>query len=486
MLFNSTIFLLAFLPFTLAGFYLLANKDKKWRIYWLSMASFVFYGWWNPPYLLLLIGSIIVNFSLGKTIEKSGKRWILIGGIGFNLGLIAYYKYALFLCSMLAETMGMPIPQSVESILLPLGISFFTFQQIAYLVDTYRGKVVGHNFAEYTLFVNFFPQLVAGPIVHQKDILPQLARPRFSVHSGKIAVGITLFIMGLAKKTVLADPLGNIATPLFAASLDGDIGFYAAWQAALSYTLQLYFDFSAYSDMAIGLGLLFGIQLPLNFYSPYKATNIIDFWRRWHMTLSRFLRDYLYIPLGGNKKGASRRHINLMITMLLGGLWHGASWTFVAWGGLHGLFLVINHIWSAAGLKMPRILGWVITFLAVVFAWVLFRAENFESALRIYSAMLSPSLPQGGWDMTDAAHWLMVSGALIIALALPNIYQWIKICRFDLNKERWISGDFWWGRVPVIGRWKAGVLQGLTAGLTLWICMLAIQFVQSEFLYFNF
>lgn len=483
MLFNSYIFVLAFLPIILCGFYLLAPYDKKWRIYWLTAGSFLFYGWWNPAYLILLIISILTNFTLGQFIIKTGKKLYMIIGIIFNLCLIGYYKYAAFILTFIGLENGAG-GFAFENILLPLGISFFTFQQIAYLVDCYQKKVVHHNLREYSLFVSFFPQLIAGPIVHQKEILPQLTKPKLSIYSGLFAMGLTLFILGLSKKTILADPLGNIATPLFDQSLTSPLGFADSWLAAFSYTLQLYFDFSAYSDMAIGLGLMFGIKLPLNFYSPYKSLNIIDFWRRWHITLSRFLRDYLYIPLGGNRHGKTRRYINLFITMLLGGLWHGAGWTFVLWGGLHGAYLVINHVWNATGKSMPKILAWLITFMAVVIAWVLFRAENFDSAVHVYQGMITPSIPH--IDLTQCLQWAMVISGLIVALAFPNLYEWLKMRTYDLNKEKWESQKFWTLRVPAFGRWKPTALQGLGLGIALWVCLLAIQFVQSEFLYFNF
>ena len=283
--------------------------------------------------------------------------------------------------------------------MLPLGISFFTFQKIAYLVDAYRGEVRAGGFLSFALFVTFFPQLIAGPIVHHSEVIPQFGqKSTYRPNLDNLSMGIGIFVLGLAKKTVLADSIATYATPVFRAAQAGaDPTLFEAWGGALAYTFQLYFDFSGYSDMAIGLALMFNIRLPINFNSPYKATNIIDFWRRWHITLSRFLRDYLYIPLGGNRHGVARRYANLMLTMLLGGLWHGAGWTFIVWGGLHGIFLVINHFWHALGVGSATTSGArpgsdgsaarTITFLAVMVAWVFFRAEDFDAATRILAGM---------------------------------------------------------------------------------------------------
>ncbi|MBL4590097.1 MAG: MBOAT family protein, partial [Alphaproteobacteria bacterium] len=289
MLFNSYIFIFLFLPVTLLG-YTLLGKNRTLVIYWLTLASWVFYSFWNPVYFPLLLGSIIVNFGLGKLIARRNSKMILIWGIGLNLALIAYYKYSGFFLSMAIPNDSPAF--SLASTILPLGISFFTFQQIAYLVDTYKKQTVKHSFSEYALFVSFFPQLIAGPIVQQKDVLPQFHRNKFKLSQRLLFFGLSYFILGLFKKVAVADTFGQFASPLFVQAGAGEaLGFIEAWSAALAYTFQLYFDFSAYSDMAIGLALMFGIKLPLNFYSPYKALNISDFWRRWHITLSHFLRD---------------------------------------------------------------------------------------------------------------------------------------------------------------------------------------------------
>ncbi|MBT5260335.1 MAG: MBOAT family protein, partial [Nitrospina sp.] len=346
MLFNSYAFIFLFLPVTLLGFQLIGNRGHcRVAVSWLIGASLFFYGWWNPAYLGLILTSILFNYAVGVSLGSRPAKTVLVVGIAANLGLLGYFKYANFFVDNINALTGSDIV--LERIILPLAISFFTFQQITYLVDTYRGETQECDFLRYCLFVTFFPQLIAGPIVHHREMMPQFAKDTFCRLKAKhLAVGLTIFSVGLFKKVILADGIAVYSTPVFDAAEAGVIlTFVDAWCGALAFTFQLYFDFSGYSDMAIGLGRMFGIILPVNFFSPYKASNIIEFWRRWHITLSRFARDYLYIPLGGNRKGTLLRFANLMITMLLIGLWHGAGWTFVIWGGLHGSYLVINHGW---------------------------------------------------------------------------------------------------------------------------------------------
>lgn len=393
MLFNSAFFIFAFLPVTLFVFHVLGKYNfYNSAIIWLVCASLFFYGWWNPAYLFLILGSMLFNYGVGLSLSKTPRKGILALGVTANLALLGYFKYANFF----VENLNALLQDSLhlETVILPLAISFFTFQQIAYLVDAYRGEAKEYRLLHYALFVTFFPQLIAGPIVHHKEMMPQFAKDFIGrINAMHLAIGGTVFAIGLFKKVVLADGIAVYATPIFSAAEAGvELTFFEAWGGAFAYTLQLYFDFSGYSDMAIGLAAMFGIRLPLNFNSPYKATNIIDFWRRWHMTLSRFLRDYLYIPLGGNRKGPARRKINIMLTMLLGGLWHGAGWTFVLWGGLHGLFLLINHAWRrlrplSPGGPIITTISWGLTMAAVVIAWVPFRAETMTGTLSMLSAM---------------------------------------------------------------------------------------------------
>jgi D-alanyl-lipoteichoic acid acyltransferase DltB (MBOAT superfamily) len=396
MLFNSYEFIFLFLPITLLIYVVLVhNRKKEAAMTWLVAASLFFYGWWNPAYLLLIIGSMLFNYYTGVQLSYRQNRLLLGIAIAVNLGFLGYFKYANFFVENISNLAG--LGWNIEHIVLPLAISFFTFQQIAYLVDAYRRETSEYNFLHYALFVSFFPQLIAGPIVHHKEMLPQFIRETArSIEYRHLAIGISVFILGLFKKVVIADSLAPYSIGAFEAVAAGEmLTFFEAWKGALAYTFQLYFDFSGYSDMAIGLAMLFGIRLPLNFNSPYKAGSIIEFWQRWHITLSRFLRDYLYIPLGGNRKGHVRRYLNLVITMLLGGLWHGAEWTFVFWGGLHGLYLVINHGWrrikELAGIVHSHVIfntaSLLLTFFAVVVAWVFFRAEDFSAAILMLKSM---------------------------------------------------------------------------------------------------
>ncbi len=408
MLFNSYAFLLLFLPVVLCGYFLIGRRHQRAAALFLALASLFFYGWWNPKYVPLLLISVAVNYAAGTVTARAASRgairtakWAMIAGITFDLMLLGYYKYANFFVENVDALSG--AGWTIGTIILPLGISFFTFTQIAFLVDTYKGLAREYNFVHYALFVTYFPHLIAGPILHHKEMMPQFAvAANYRPHAMNFAVGFTIFFVGLFKKVGVADNIATYVAPVFDAAGRGEVlTFFDAWGGALSYTLQLYFDFSGYSDMAIGLSRLFGITLPVNFNSPYKATSITDFWRRWHITLSRFLRDYLYIPLGGNRHGSLRRYLNLFITMLLGGLWHGAGWTFVVWGGLHGFYLAVNHAWqavrkpwqraNAAPSFTGRILGLMLTFVCVVVGWVFFRAVSFDGALLQLRAMAGMS-----------------------------------------------------------------------------------------------
>ena len=400
MLFNSIEFVLFFLPLTLLIYSFLRIWDKPFYAKsFLVLASVIFYGWWKPIYVPLICGSIILNY-LGSLLYHRGEKIAkitLITGIVLNLGLLGYFKYFNFFLGNASQLFGGDFKGA--HIALPLAISFFTFQQIAYLIEAYRDRKAADSFLDYSLFVLFFPHLIAGPITHHKEMLPQFKEAGHGViQPVYFSVGLTIFILGLAKKTLLADTAALYADPFFDAAAAGQIlTATAAWIGSLAYTFQLYFDFSGYSDMAIGLGLLFGIRLPVNFASPYKATSIIDFWRRWHISLSRFLRNYLYFPMGGNRCGTSRRYVNLLLTMTIGGLWHGAGWTFAVWGALHGCYLVINHVLRRVVVvdnRMTKFAGWLLTFGAVVIGWVFFRATSFSSAVAIVKAMATGVVTQ--------------------------------------------------------------------------------------------
>ncbi len=389
MLFNSPQFVLGFLPVALVGFFLSGRfGGTRWALRWLVVVSLFFYGWWNPKFVALLAGSILGNYAFGRHIlrlaaddRRSAARSWLIAGVSANLALLGWFKYANFLTH---DVLLLNTPEL--HIFLPLAISFFTFPQIMFLVESFRGDRAEKGLLPYAAFVAFFPHLIAGPIVQPRDIMPQLvardvARPR----ADHIAGGATIFLLGLAKKVVLADLFARYADVGFEAAAQGaPLTFFEAWYAVASYALQIYFDFSGYSDMAIGLARMLNVRFPLNFASPYKAASIAEFWRCWHITLSRFLRDHVYIPLGGNRHGAARRDVNLMATMLLGGLWHGAAWNFMLWGGLHGGYLLI-HRWFPW--RLPASIGRILTLLAVAVAWVPFRAAGVHASLAMFRGM---------------------------------------------------------------------------------------------------
>ncbi len=397
MLFNSYEFILVFLPITFfIYFYLNSKRLTEVSKGFLVFSSLFFYSWWNIAYLPLILGSMLFNYLIGNTLSQNiernkkglyktfSKKSILIFGIISNIALLAYFKYADFFIENLNLSIGSDI--GLLGLLLPLAISFFTFQQIAYLVDSYKAETKEYDFLNYALFVTFFPQLIAGPIVHHKEMMPQFATLKNKVKNYRnIALGLFIFSIGLFKKVVIADTFARWANNGF--DVAETLPLLEAWVTSLSYTFQLYFDFSGYTDMAIGIALLFNIKLPINFNSPYKALSIQDFWRRWHITLSRFLRDYIYIPLGGNKKGNFRTYSNLMATFIIGGFWHGAGWTFLLWGFLHGLALSIHKFWQSLGFKMWTWLAWFITFNFVNITWVFFRAKEWDDAIKVLSGM---------------------------------------------------------------------------------------------------
>lgn len=537
MLFNSPIFIFAFLPLTLIGYYFFISR--RWTepaLAWLVLCSFIFYGWWNPIYVWLIAASMIFNFALGRAISKpSGWRKIgLIFGVVSNLALLGYYKYLDFFLSTL-NTLFMD-DFNLQHIVLPLAISFFTFTQIAFLIDSYRDEAHEYNFLHYCLFVTFFTHLIAGPIVHHKQFLPQfLGNGNKFLNLENIAVGLTIFGVGLFKKIIFADGLAGDVAKVYGQPGNTILvapDFVDAWIGTLSYALQLYFDFSGYSDMAIGLSLLFGIKLPVNFNSPYKAVNIIEFWRRWHMTLSNFLRDYLYISLGGNRKGKVRRYLNLWLTMLLGGAWHGASVNFLIWGGLHGFYLIINHGWHvirrSVGLdgassytKTPlRVLSIAITFVATIFAWVFFRAFDLHSAGLISGAMAGASgvsfakvnqalvlgVAQAGalFGPVSAFHdltWLRkvfvflidvqkidwgiagtlvtLSGLLAIVWLTPNTQQIFKAYNPTIDSRSEGDEEHWQFSMS----WQSGLFVSLVIIVALSQLFSALP---SQFMYFNF
>ena len=388
MLFNSYEFILLYLPITLFLYYGIARiLSKNLAKMFLIAASLLFYSYWNINNLPLLLISIFANYVCASFLEKKRDKMVLCFGIAFNLLYLAYFKYTDFVIININSTIKSSIP--LMNLVLPLGISFFTFTQTAYLVDVFRGETKGYSKSDYLLFVTIFPHLIAGPILYHKDMIPQFSKvENYKINYKNFYNGIVWFIIGLFKKIAIADSMAVYANKAFnnidmLTTLD-------AWCGSLAYTMQLYFDFCGYSEMAIGLGLLLNYKLPLNFNIPYSSKSIIEFWRRWHMTLSAFLKNYLYIPLGGNRNGNHMR--NIMITMLLGGLWHGAGWNFIIWGGLHGILICINHLWRKTNIVLPKFLCWLLTFNSVNIAWIFFRADNASQAYRIINTMFDFSM----------------------------------------------------------------------------------------------
>ncbi|MAG94634.1 MAG: membrane-bound O-acyltransferase family protein [Planctomycetaceae bacterium] len=501
MLFNSYQFLFAFLPVTAVVYFLLGRYEaRRAAAGWLVLCSLFFYAYWNPAYLLLLGGSVVGNYLVGRALGPGNavrlrRQLVLSLGVLGNLALLGYYKYANFFVDSAGSLLGTSL--TLETIILPLAISFFTFQQIAYLADQFREAGEPCSFLEYCLFVTFFPQLIAGPIVHHRSVRPQFADPAtYRPQAENLAVGMTIFLIGLFKKVVLADQAALFANHVFdGTAIAGTPTLAEAWLGTLAYTFQLYFDFSGYSDMAIGLGRLFGIRLPVNFNSPYKATSIVEFWRRWHITLSVFLRDYLYVPLGGNRRGKVRRYGNLMLTMLLGGLWHGAGWNYVVWGGLHGAYLCVNHAWSALCRQMGWIrgkdaLGWklaggCLTFLAVIVGWVFFRSADFNSAGTVLQSMVGVH----GWDVATGFNRSEALGTLaalgLIIWGMPNTMQLMAAYRPVHDWDR-VRDEL--APVPTLLKWMLWRPSRARAVLMLGCALLTLMNMTrvQEFLYFQF
>ena len=482
MLFNSYGFILVFLPLTLLLFHALQGRAlHRLAIAGLMFCSLIFYAWWNVEGLLILLALMACNYGFTrwlidwKQARNSHMQWVLAAGLAFNLGVLAWFKYWNFLIVTVDQAFGAQWP--LAAMFLPLGISFFTFQKIALLIDTWKGKVTRIDWLDYALFVSFYPQLIAGPIVHHSEVMPQFRAGRI-VTVEQFAQGLAVFIIGLAKKVLIADTMARFAGPVFDAAATGlPVSFADGWTAALSYTLQIYFDFSGYSDMAIGGALLFGIRLPLNFASPYKAASIIEFWRRWHMTLSRFLRDYLYFALGGNRRGPLRRYANLFLTMLLGGLWHGAAWTFVIWGGLHGSYLIVNHFWrtltGGRAVHGMNIVAPALTFLAVVVGWVFFRASSMDAAFTILRGMT------GAGQATGSLVDVQTASALI--LILLGIV-WLSPNTQELTAYLPPSGQT---AVPARQAPKWAGAKAAALGVVFAISFLSLSRV-TEFIYFQF
>ncbi len=484
MLFNSYAFIFIFLPITfMLYFYLNHKRLTEAGKGLLVFSSLFFYSWWNIAYLPIILTSMLFNYLLGNTLAKASSRFskksVLFFGIVVNISLLGYFKYADFLI----KNYNFLFNSNAEllHLALPLAISFFTFQQISYLVDSYRKETKEYDFLNYALFVTFFPQLIAGPIVHHKEMMPQFAKVKNKViNYHNIAMGIFIFSMGLFKKVIIADTFATWATAGF--DVATTLNLFEAWATSLSYTFQLYFDFSGYTDMAIGAALLFNIKLPTNFNSPYKAKDIQDFWRRWHITLSRFLRDYIYIPLGGNRKGSVRTYANLMATFIIGGIWHGAGWTFVFWGFLHGFALVVHRAWNNLGFKLWGWLAWFITFNFLNITWVFFRAKNWDDATKVLDSMFSlnnvilPKALESKLEFlkaysVDFGYFGVNIGAKLDSI-IWLIAAFITVLLFRNSSEQ-------------LSRFKLNYTTAIFTAIMLLAGIISLNKV-SEFLYFNF
>jgi alginate O-acetyltransferase complex protein AlgI len=520
MLFNSIDFIFIYLPIALVGFWLVSRcQNRSLAIGWLISISLIFYAIWSYKFLILLLVSVAINWAIGvglsdrrRNLPEGAKmtaavKLLLMLGIALDLGFLGYFKYANFFIDTV-NNFGLRL-NLFEGLVLPLGISFYTFEQISYLVGIAKGEVKSYSLSRFLLFVTFFPHLIAGPILNADELNSQLQKFNYRLDYRNLAVGLTIFAFGLFKKTAIADSVAIYATPIFvAADGGGSISFLLAWQAAIAYTLQLYFDFSGYSDMAIGLSNMFNIKLPINFFSPYQAVGIGDFWRRWHISLGRFLRDYLYIPLGGSRNGELRTYINLLLTMLLGGLWHGASWTLILWGGLHGIYLCIDRGWQQflnhRGLVFESgyhyWLARMLTFLAVIISWVIFRAETLSGASQMLMGMFGGNglmlpevfadrlsvLRRVGVEFGTLNHHADLKGSLVLllvlgcALFLPNLYQFMihEPAALDIYHNLKGQQPAWYAWRPTIAY----------AVLTFGIFTIGLGFCNqaSEFLYFQF
>jgi alginate O-acetyltransferase complex protein AlgI len=505
MLFNSNLFIFGFFPLVLVVYLLLVQKSVRASIMWLAAASLYFYATGEQHYVWLLPVSVTINYLFGRAIRGAGstgaaKSWLTLG-IVVDLAVLGVFKYSRFFLDQLSA-LGLFEPVTLD-IVLPVGVSFYTFTQIAYLVDSFKERKAEPDPVGYLLFVSYYPHLIAGPILHHKEMMPQFREPRRYAPYTALFAGLVMFTIGLAKKVLLADPAGAVASAEFGASELG-LSFFDAWVGAIAYTVQIYFDFSAYSDMAIGISYAMGISLPINFNSPYKSTNIIEFWRRWHITLSRFLRDYLYIALGGNRKGERRRHLNLFLTMLLGGLWHGANWTFVVWGALHGGMLFVTHAFRDFSTRHPRVvmptrLAWLLTQLAVVVAWVPFRAPSLQSTVAYWKSMLGLSgfgLPDIGLVRTLAERMgqtvqvayfgiydlPLLASALLLAWFAPNSQEIMRRFKIGLDSPGYRAlPPETGGRLVATLDWRTALIAGLLLALSV-RCIGGY----SEFIYFQF
>ncbi len=520
MLFNSYEFIFAFLPVTVLVFFLLGTFSRTWALRWIIVASLFFYAWWRPVNVLIIAPSILVNFVLARILLRlsSQEKWgpskaVLVLGIAFNIAFLGYFKYANFAVGTVNDVFGTNMV--LTAIILPLGISFITFQKIAFLIDVHAQRVESFTLQDYCLFVLFFPQLIAGPIVHYREMMPQFHRAPCAFDRENVSVGLTLFAFGLFKKVFLADSIAPLVSSVYEQAASGSqISFLPAWMAAIGFTLQIYFDFSGYTDMALGIARFFGVRLPPNFNSPLKASSIIDFWMRWHMTLTRFLTAYIYNPialsmtrrrLAAGRPGLGGRQATVgafldllafpvLLTMIVSGAWHGAGYLFILWGLMHGIFITVNHGWRLVGPKLwrdkaaynefMRPVGFVLTLACVVASMVVFRSSTMKTAVGLFKGMIGlngMTLPASGGDIdfNKMALWILVLGA--IAFAGPNTLQMLARHEPALG---WKSDAGY----AVFGRpiaWKASLGWAIVVSVVAAVGILYLG-GQSEFLYWQF
>ena len=485
MLFNSYVFLGLFLPLTLTGYYCLISVHRRSAMVWVVGASLVFYGYWDWRFLPLICGSIVVNYLLSRFIASSSSRWPIALGIAVNLAVLGFFKYSLFFLEV--ASLAEHAPPVLRKVILPLGISFWTFQQIAYLVDVHRRRVAPAPIDAHAFSMLFFPHLIAGPILLYVNISRQYLRPAWppGFLARSFEVGVLIFAIGLFKKVGIADSLAPFAEPVFARAATGVVSPSDAWIGAIAFSLQLYFDFSGYSDMAYGLARMFGFRIPINFLSPYKAVSILDFWQRWHRSLTDFFRSYVYIPLGGNRVRVPQQIGNVLFVFLLTGLWHGAGWTFIAWGAGHGVLVAAAHLWRRSRpvwlthipIVIRRSASRVATLAAVLLLWVLFKADSFDSAMRLYDGMaFLTDTSESGVAFPDLGMYRDIPLILGVvgagALLLPNTFEISRMVR-RLAANR--------------GLLAPGAIAGSAlVGLSLYVAIASLTREEATFLYYNF
>lgn len=497
MLFFENIFIFIFLPIIIFSFYLCQKKNLSHKLVVLFIASTIFYSYWNIKYLPILLLSIIINYLFGLILSKNPKKTFFLLFSLLNLLPLIYFKYFPDnLMNLFSENFTF---SNYGDAIIPIGISFFTFQQINYLFNVYKKEIKIPTWIEYITFISFFPQLIAGPIITANEILPQIKKLK-SFDYSNVSVGFSIFVIGLSKKILLADNLAIFADKIFLGVENGvEIFFFEAWLGAICFGLQIYFDFSAYSDMAIGLGRMFGFKFPVNFLSPYKSKSIIEFWRCWHITLSRFLKNFIYIPLGGSKGKSYRTYLNLMITMILGGIWHGSGLTFVIWGFAHGLLLAINHLIKNFNILINPNIKIFFTFTSVIFLWVAFRSNNIDNMLNMWSTMLGfggisisskliffefiPFIKFNGFhsgELVNLNHLtIIVIITLFIVFKFPNTYDLLSDFDPALNyKNNFINSYSL--------KWRPNLFWSILISLIFCFCVLYDTNSSQEFIYYQF